>query len=516
VRRNIVALAAAALALSGAGSCGVEIYSDSEDPLLHGDRINSATGRVVENVPRTPIVWPGADGTLGTRDDVIAPLPTGDNDLVLRSGITGFTGPIPAPSARDAGGPLAVAEPFGGGTPVPFVVSAVDGHQGVEFGVPVVSPSLEGAPVLALAFADLDGDGFVGITHLDGNPFDAEIERAELEPVGRRIALVQGGRASGSLFVSAGGPGAAPLRVVLGAAAYAGSFDPGFFNGAVPDGPAVMTRLPFVPRTNPIQAIDAGGGALLPAHPDSRAAVELGSAVDPDPSDPRFGEYFTLRTDGSDETIDAAWVSSGAFVRFGLGMRPNPETYHHLVSRPLRPGFDYYGWVVPYEILQHFSLADDGAASVQILRVLPLDRLGNVAERTEPALVTLRTGGAVRIVWPDLDGDPTVEILEVADTRGVDVIIDDSGGSFDDPPTDRLVVEGAGGLFYLDVSLPDPDVDESTLVDAADIAIVAALRGVRFGDADFDGRYDLNGDGVIHDADVAAVAAHQGTVIPVP
>jgi hypothetical protein len=49
--------------------------------------------------------------------------------------------------------------------------------------MPILSPELEGKPVLVIAFADLDDDGFVGVTELDGDPLDWVIKESELEPV---------------------------------------------------------------------------------------------------------------------------------------------------------------------------------------------------------------------------------------------------------------------------------------------------------------------------------------------
>jgi hypothetical protein len=507
-----IAVIVAALASGGQGTCTFT-FDDPSDLMLHTDPVDQTTRWVAEILPGAPWILPGPDGRLGTSDDPIVPI-LGDDDLVLRTGYTSFSGPIPEPSAANGTAPIAVAEPFSTGIPVPFVVSAVSSSDGVN--VPVDAPSLEGAPILVVAFADVDFDGFVGMTNLDGDPLDNGIEEAELIPVGRRFAIAQSGRAAGTLFSQVGGPAEAPATIVLTASAYAGAFDPDFFSGAVPRGPAVMTRMPFFPRSDPDELIDAGGGGLLPADPDAREAVEIEPAWTPNPSDPVLGEVFVLRIDGSEETIDTARADSGAFARWGFGLSPDPNRYRALLRRPLRVGLDDAGAAVPYEILQHLSLADDGPAGTTVLRVLPLDRLGNVTDPEVPAHVTVRSVGQVRIVAPDTDGDPTIETLRIETVRGADLEIDDSGGVFDDGAGNHLIVEGSGAVYRLDVSLPDPDVDDSQLVDATDVAIVEMFDGLELGEDGFDPRFDVNGDGSIDAADVDAVESHQGTVVPVP
>ncbi len=499
------ALGLCAVILSGPGSF-VPVFRDERDPLLDLDTADPETGLAAEIVPGAPWIRPGPDGEFGTEDDIVFPHVTGDNDLVVRTGITNFSGAFPDPAVAGGAVPRAVAEPFAAGIPVDFVVAPVNGHAGPPPGTPIVSRSFMFSPVLVAAFADLDGDGFIGVTHLDGDVFDAAIEEAELSPVGWRIVMAGFARASGSLFVSAGGPRSAPLRVMLGAATYAGRFDPGFFNGAVRNGPAVMTRLPFLPITDPFEVM--------------REELEIEPALVPNPFDPRIGESFTLHTDGSDLTVDGADVVSGAFARFGFGRRPAPGVYDHDHDHEsgglLRPGLDDQGAVVVYEILQRLVLADDGAASRLTLRVLPLDRLGNVADLAGPVVVTLRTGGTVRIIAPDGDGDVTTETISITDAAGATVVIDDGGGLFDDADADVLVAEGGGAIHALQVFLLDPDVDDSLLVDAQDIALIESFKGLRSGDPGFDPRLDLNSDGRIDDDDADEVASYLGTVIPTP
>ena len=206
----------------------------------------------------------------------------------------------------------------------------------------------------------------------------------------------------------------------------------------------------------------------------------------------------------------------GALARFGLGLEPDPDQFATLPRRPLRPGLDQAGTRNVYEILTRLFVPDDGAGTPTELRVLPLDRLGNVADLSAPVAVTVTTSGPVHIVSPDTDADPHVETLVVADSRGAALFVDDGGGVFDDLNSDLLVVDDGIALVAIDVALPDPDVDNSGLVDSADLWAVASRDGQKLGDVEFDATFDLTGDGQIDDLDVAVVDAHLGTVVLIP
>ena len=143
---------------------------------------------------------------------------------------------------------------------------------------------------------------------------------------------------------------------------------------------------------------------------------------------------------------------------------------------------------------------------------MPQDRLGNVTDIAQPELVRLRTGGTLRIVSPDEDADPSREDIVVTGAAGVQVLLDDPGGRYDDGADGFLQIEGGGGLMRVDVSFPDPDVDDSGLVDAADVTLVAAAAELQV----FDPSFDLDGDGAVTQADVQAVQALQGLVTPTP
>jgi hypothetical protein len=481
--------------------------------MLHGDATDPATGAFLEIPAGAPAILAGPDGDVGTGDDVVLGRVRGDVDLVVRSGFQSFGAVFPAAKIPGTA-PIAVAEPFGGGMPILFVVGASDGRHGPAAGNPVDPPSLAGVSILAVAFGDLDGDGVVGVTELDGDPLDLELEEAELVPIGRRFASSAGGRAAGQLPVAAGGPTGAEVLVAVGAAAYAGPFDPQHFGGVVPDGPLVMTLLPFQPRTLPDDVLD--GNLPGAADPNALTGVQVEPAYVPEPARPGVRERFSILLAAAHPSLDLARAHSGSFARFGLVRVPDPATYRALPGRPLRPGLDGGGARAVYEVLQQLFVADDGEATRTPLRVVPLDRLGNITDLGGSVSVTLRAEGGVAIASPDTDGDPHTETLSVPNARGVPVMVDDGlPGSFDDGDG-ALFVESSEGLLRLDVFLPDPDVDDSGSVDTDDLALIEARRNARLGDDLYDPRFDLSGDGRIRDEDVALADAHLGEDVDVP
>ena len=398
MRALIVALAFALLGPAGALA--------QADPMLDGDPTDGS-GALIELQPAVPLIEAGGDGEFGTGDDVVSTTVFGDVDLVVRAGITSFSGAIPAPAPLRGAIPVAVAE-VADATPIPFVVVVSDGDDPPAAGNPVTSAAVEGNPVLVVAFADLDGDGFVGVTDLDGDPGDAATEEVELNEVGRRFAFFSGGRAAGELHIEAGAPPGTTLSLVLTAAAYTGDFDPGFFGGEVPEGPAVFAAFPTFPRTDPDDAIE--GNLPNPADVNGRVGVEVSDEFTPDPS-AAYGEVFTLPTDGSRVSIDVAEARSGTQVDYALGRSVDPSSYDEGSSGPLRRGLDEGGAPLLLEMLRNPVPA--GA-----LRVVPTDRLGNVSAAGAAARVLVLAQSGAAIASPDADGDPSREELVIAGPEG--------------------------------------------------------------------------------------------------
>ena len=209
-------------------------------------------------------------------------------------------------------------------------------------------------------------------------------------------------------------------------------------------------------------------------------------------------------------------MRSGPRARFGAARVPDLVNYREGRGHPIRPGLDDAGFPVPYEILDRIVVPDDGMSTQAEIRILPLDGFGNVADLEETMEVNLETTGGLYIVSPDSDGDPNRESILVADARGTSVLLDDAGSLYDDPDEARLIVSGPGGLSVVDVRLPDPDVDDSGIVDEKDFSLVKRGGGVIEDGEDFDEKLDVNGDGSIDGSDEAIVEEFLGAVFPTP
>ena len=501
-RSRIGILAAAAVTL--AFQCGPP---RPDDAMLTPDLWNVAEGRVLEIVPGAPLVDPGPDEELGTADDLVDPRIVGDVDLVAR------IGPLSDGDAFTSGKLLATAPeivvaPFGAGAALDVEIGAASSASYPALGAPTAAPSLEGVPIVIAAFPDLDGDGYIGVTNLDGDPTDALTEEAELLPTGRQVGFAMDGVAAETLRVRAAGPPGAPLVHVVGGGAWTAELDEG---GFLPTGPFVSTRLPFLPVTDPSEVADPG----TPIDPINGFSIDIEDRFVPNPADPLQGEAFTIPTDGSSTSNDLFVAISGAPVRFGVVAEPEPG-FEPELWRPLRPAIGDAGERILVESLERLVLPDDGAASTRTLRVVALDGLGNIAVPDGSASVTLTVAGGLRIVAPDSDGDLSAELVTVTGVEGIEITIDDAGLALDDALEASLVADAGDLPNELPVFLPDPDVDDSGSVDGDDLAAVEDARGVRVGEASFEARLDLDGDGRVTDEDAAIVEASLGLGIAVP
>jgi hypothetical protein len=513
--RSKILIATCALSMV-AGVCAPRFDSPS-DRLLHQDWLDTQLNQVAFALPDRPIISSGSDGEFGTEDDVVNQLKIGDLDLVLRVGISESIGPLPAPALSMDPPFLAAAATIGTGTEVDFIVAAVDGHAASPLDNPILSASIEGNPMLVLAFADLDADGLIGPTLRDGDPFDTEVESAELEPIGMQISTVVDGYATGRLRLLAGGPAGNPTRVLLTAAIFAGPRDPEILGGVIPIGPALSTALPFLPSTTVDDIIDTGRPAgPEPVTQDRPLGIKITRAFDPDPSDPISGELFSLRVDGSEISVDGASSLAGPVSKVGLALSARLLTYENLVRRVVRSGVDDQGRPHPYEIAERITVSDDGPTSEVDIRVVPLDRLGNITDLFGPEIVTLSTGGIVEILFPDTDADPYRETVVLSGAQGTILRLGDPGGVFDDPLSDTLIIDSQIGGAIIDLVLPDPDVDDSGVVDENDLAQVKAARGLQHGELFYQPRLDVNGDGRIDKKDELLVSSLQGLVVTTP
>lgn len=445
----------------------------SSDPLLDGDFVLPPAGRLIELLPGIPWRTPGPDERLGSDDDVVDDSVVGDVDLVVRAGT------LDEPSLP---GPLQVTGPLrvvaigrGQGPGVPFTVWATDGGDPP---MPVVSEAVEGNPVLVMAFADLDGDGFVGITEEDGNPGDHELEERELDDVGRRFAVLSEGRAQGVLRVSVGGSADDPIAIVLAAAAYTGETRADYFEGFVPDGPIVMTSLPFFPRTDPEDVISAGG----PAGPDVLIGAEVDAAFTPDLAEHPLDADYALAVDGSPISVDVVVARAGPPVAFQFYEDADPAGQGSVVVGPGAAGRRLLSPLI--EGLQ--GPGDAPGAWVLHAR----DELGNPATLAVPHDVELRAGGGLRILSPDFDGDPSREQIPMVAGMGVPVTVDASGAR----AQASVVAESSLGLAVVRVRRIDGDADRDGVMDLADNCVEVANPGQEDLDAGSDDDATLPGD----------------------
>lgn len=435
--RTVVLGAVLATAMLGATLARADVFD--------GDPIDPATGGPRLLLPGVPLVHPGFDDDkYGNGDDIFDLSFVGDVDLVLRTGGTYAGGPFPPPAAGLGAAPVVQVggETFGG-SDLAFDVMASDGAASPAAGNPLTDADLDTRGALVFAFADLDGDGFVGPTHADGDTTDLEIERQEvLTPVGRQVAVFLAGRASGGLGVSLGAPASAGgLGLAIVGGAVTGASPPLFS-----DGTWIATLLPFMPSADPGRILGGNPRAPDPAY---LADVELEITSDrhwlPIPSHPVIGTPFAIPLDGSSVTVDLARAESGPGTRAGLGI---PIDSAHFVALPGRrilaarnPSDTARVLVDPAPAL---VIADDGPGSAATLLAFAADLLGNPADPASALAVGLEVGAALRITSPDTDGDPARETVTLSSAASAAIVIDDAGAADDLPADDRVVaiVEG--------------------------------------------------------------------------
>lgn len=404
-------------------------------PVLSGDPVDPGTGRAIAALPGVPFILPDEDGRF--RPPIVDTTRVGDVDIVVRAGHVGLGPVMPAPVATP---PVAIA---GGihvtaGSEIPFTVIASDGSAGL--GIPLGGTAMNGIPVLVVAFADLDGDGIVGPTSVDGNA-DLNLERQESDfLVGRQVAVFDDGIAQGTLAVWQGAPASAGgLRVVLCALTYVGPFSPGFFAGNLPDGPGLATLLPFFPRLDPDRVLD-GDGAGGPATPTGRLGIELEDEFDPPVDDDELGTPFALPTDGSSGTIDRAIVQSGPLSRFRFVEPLGAVGEDTDAPLPIARGAGGTLW----QPLASIDLGDDGPGGGRTVRLVPADVVDGITDPPAGTSVVLVAGPRLAITAPDADGDPTRETVVVASAAGVPITLDHAGAPGDPASAARLTVGHRG------------------------------------------------------------------------
>jgi len=453
-------------------SLGVLLFSSAPieaafaQQVLLGDPVDP-NGRALPMMPGVPLLLPGEDQEFGTGDDIIDPNRVGDVDLVVRVG-TIIDSSVPPPFGAPGGPGLVVGVAGGGNTgqgdEIPFTVIVTDGTGDPPYGNALMLGDMDWRPVAVFASADLDSDGVIGPTNADGAA-DNAIELQEASAfVGRQVGSLWLGRTWGSLGIQIAAPASiGGLTVVLSAGAYTGT-DPNQFFG---DGPPILTLWPYFP---PLRTSLVIGGANY-GPPDPRMRTEVMFGVDTnyltEPDHPVLGTPFAVPVDGSSPTTDQFIVISGPATSARFADELSSATFVPTSRVWMRPAPTadglYRTLVLP---LEHLDLPADGNASELSLRLLPTDLFGNVADPDSGGFaVDLVTKGHVRIVSPDVDGDPTSESLVLASAAGAEIVLDDAGAGL--ARIDLLQGSRALGSLPITVSV-GPDSDGDGLQDGYD------------------------------------------------
>jgi hypothetical protein len=417
-----VAIASVLLSAGATGAFAQAVFSG--DPTDGG-------GTPYTIMPDLPLVLAGNDEEVGTDDDTINTGFTGDVDLVIRA--TVVTGPaIPAPAGA-TGGPSVPTVTAGGGSSgqgaeLDFTIAVSDGSGSPPYGNLLSGSDLDARPAVVYAFADLDGDGTLGPTNADGSGDNAiELQEASAYS-GRQVGSLIAGRVTGSLgFHIAAPESLGGLRHVLVAGAYAGQDPEELFA----EGPMLLTAWPFFPPLDPARVI--GNGNVPPPDPEvpSELKFELDHRWLPAPGHPQVGSAFALPLDGSSPTVDLVDVASGPVAGIGAFVDFAPDATNVATRLAWR--------VAPEEgggsrtIVLPVSAVTTEAGGLA-LRILPIDRFGNVADPSAPFDVELSTGGNTEITSPDGNASPASETVTVDDAGGVTVTVNCSAapcGSLD-------------------------------------------------------------------------------------
>lgn len=422
---------------------GLAVSASAQPQVLQGDPINPSTGQAYILLPGTGLVLPGEDEKFNSDDDVINGSIVGDIDLVIRAGSGATSGPIADPPAGIAAAPLmTIGSAVAASIPeIPFRVLFSDGAGPTAAGTVISTSELDGRGTFVLAYADLDGDGFVGPTASDGNA-DTSIELQEVySPVGRQVALFSAGAAQGTLGVRVAAPASVGgLGIALVGGAATGSVGPLFF-----DGPWVATQLAFMPPTDPRDLV--GRGNVPPPDPSLLVEVRIEDEFEPEevflppPGHPVLGTPYAIPLDGSSPTVGLARSESGPAVCAGLALAVSAATYQPVPHKQLLALTDSLGSRVVAERVDAIAPLGDGTMPTVVLYAA--DRTGNPADPAGSLTASVTVGPGAGLSAPDLNGDSHTEIIQLSSAVLVPLTLD-AGGSA--AGTDRLTVSVGGTI----------------------------------------------------------------------
>src|SRR5262249_46467544 len=122
--------------------------------------------------------------------------------------------------------------------------------------------------------------------------------------------------------------------------------------------------------------------------------------------------------------------------RVGCVQPSSLASYPADVETPLRRG----GGGALVEPLTTIDLADDGPGRGKTVRLVPLDVLDNVTDPPAGTTAVLQAGPGLSITPPDRDGHPARRRLLTPTAAGVDVPLDDAGGTRDNGASSALPI----------------------------------------------------------------------------
>ncbi|MFN2427542.1 MAG: hypothetical protein ABR587_13960 [Candidatus Binatia bacterium] len=464
-------LAAAALAMPVSGHAQAD-PCDPVAPVFSGDPCDPVTGPY-PMLPGLPLVLPQAGPTGPWTDGppLIDTSLSGDVDLAVRVGFFPNEDEVPPPAGSEMDPTLLQYVAGGGGAsqgaPVVFTTFVTDGPGTLPYGTPLAG--LDERPVAVFAYADLDGDGVVGPTDLDGKG-DNELERQEaIGHVGRQVGQIDGDRFSNQLAVRIGAPASiGGLRISLVAGMYTGN-DP---NQLWSNGTPIFTNWPFFPPLDPLAIV-----YLAEANPPDPTGPNIlfyqpAEFLLPTPDTTGLVEAFALQANGSNPSTDQYISLSGPPVGARLFRDVTASSFSASSRLAVRPAPPISGSTRRL-VTPAGEVAVKTGRNVQF-RLMPVDALGNIADPAPSGVpARIRAEGGLVILSPDSDKNPFEETLNIDKARGQVI---------------RLGTDGVSGRARVTVYDPPP-----ALPIGLDQALVFASSSGKI-DADDDG-IDDDGDG---------------------